>query len=363
MMKKVIRKQEADTFIENLYRELGKTSEEIAARLDEIQVELNEKGYYEHTYEELAYGAKLAWRNSNRCIGRLFWEKLEVIDARHATRSEEVFTHLLNHIRNATNQGKIKPMITIFEPEIHGYRQVKIWNHQLLRYAGYETENGIVGDPASIAFTKECLKLGWVGEGTAFDLLPLVVQIGDHDPEFMEIPKEYVMEIPIEHPDFSLFGDLAVKWYAVPIISDMRLEIGGVDYVTAPFNGWYMGTEIGARNLADETRYNFLPTVAKQMGLETKHESNLWKDRALVELNAAVLDSFKKYGVSIVDHHTAAKQFKVFENREQKADRKVTGNWTWLIPPLSPAATHIFHKPYDNQVQKPNYFYQSNYYM
>ena len=362
-MEKVIRKQEADTFIENLYRELGKTSKEIAERLSQIHEELDEKGYYEHTYEELSYGAKLAWRNSNRCIGRLFWERLEVIDARHAARSEEVFTYLLHHIRNATNHGKIKPMITIFQAEIHGDRQVKIWNHQLLRYAGYETENGIVGDPASVAFTKECLKLGWVGEGTSFDLLPLVVQIGGHDPEFMEIPMEYVMEIPIEHPDFSLFGDLAVKWYTVPIISDMRLEIGGIDYVTAPFNGWYMGTEIGARNLADEGRYNLLPLVAKQMGLETKHESTLWKDRALVELNAAVLDSFKKYGVSIVDHHTAAKQFKVFENREQKTGRKVTGNWTWLIPPLSPAVTHIFHKPYDNHVQKPNYFYQKNYYV
>ncbi|MGN7042967.1 nitric oxide synthase oxygenase, partial [Bacillus safensis] len=39
-------------------------------------------------------------------------------------------------------------------------------------------------------------------------------------------------------------------------------------------------------------------------------------------------------------------------------DRKLTGDWTWLIPPVSPAATHIFHKNYDNTIVKPNYFYQ-----
>ena len=49
----------------------------------------------------------------------------------------------------------------------------------------------------------------------------------------------------------------------------MRLEIGGIDYPMAPFNGWYMGTEIGARNLADQDRYNLLPKVAEIMELDT----------------------------------------------------------------------------------------------
>jgi nitric oxide synthase oxygenase domain/subunit len=49
----------------------------------------------------------------------------------------------------------------------------------------------------------------------------------------------------------------------------MRLTIGGVQYPLAPFNGWYMGTEIGARNLADADRYDMLPTVAARLGLDT----------------------------------------------------------------------------------------------
>lgn len=145
------------------------------------------------------------------------------------------------------------------------------------------------------------------------------------EPKLYEIPKELVKEVPISHPEFSWFTDLEIKWYAVPIISGMRLEIGGITYTAAPFNGWYMGTEIGARNLADEDRYNMLPKIGEKMGLNIKRESNLWKDRALIELNEAVLYSFKKYGVSIVDHHTAAKQFKKFEERESSCNRKVTG--------------------------------------
>jgi nitric-oxide synthase, bacterial len=43
---------------------------------------------------------------------------------------------------------------------------------------------------------------------------------------------------------------------------------------------------------------------------------------------------------------------------EKEKRRKLTGNWTWLIPPLSPALTHIFHQQYDNSTQFPNYFYQ-----
>ncbi len=94
------------------------------------------------------------------------------------------------------------------------------------------------------------------------------------------------------------------------------------------------------------------------MGLDTSWESTLWRDRALVELNIAVLHSFKKAKVSIVDHHTAAAQFRRFEERETEEGRKVTGDWAWLIPPVSPATTHVFHKEYDNEVVKPNYFYQ-----
>lgn len=350
--------EEAKAFIEQCYKELNKENQ-IQERLEQIQHVIQSKGTYEHTYEELEHGAKMAWRNSNKCIGRLFWNFLKVLDERHLQTEEDICQALFRHIGFATNKGKIIPTITIFKPEI-GENHTRIWNHQLIRYAGYKVGDEVIGDPDSLRFTEVCQELGWKGERTHTDVLPLIIQIGNKRPKWFNIPKDIVLEVGIEHPDYDSFKKLRLKWYAVPIISDMRLEIGGIHYVAAPFNGWYMGTEIGARNLADKSRYNMLPQIALCMGISTKHQVSLWEDKAIVELNIAVLHSFKKAGVSIVDHHNAAEQFKRFEETEKENERKVTGNWSWLIPPISSSTTHVFHKSFDNQVVKPNYFYQEN---
>mgnify|MGYP001253799196 CR=1 FL=1 len=348
----------AESFIRTCYREWGRTSDEVEQRLYEVRLAIADQGYYEHTPEELQYGAKMAWRNSNRCIGRLFWDSLTVFDARHVETEAEAADALFHHIAFATNGGKIRPAITIFAPKREEKPSLRIWNHQLIRYAGYETEQGVVGDPASLQLTKLCQRLGWKGAGTRFDVLPLVLQMGEGHPQLFEIPADLVLEVPIGHPEYPAFCDLGLRWYAVPIVADMRLEIGGIDYLAAPFNGWYMGTEIGARNFADTNRYNMLPQVAEILELDTSREMTLWKDKAIVELNVAVLYSFKRHGVSIVDHHTASQQFLRFEERERSEGRQVTGDWTWLIPPVSPAATHIFHSTYANKTMTPNFFYQ-----
>ncbi|TGB01886.1 nitric oxide synthase oxygenase [Halobacillus salinus] len=351
--------QEAESFIRQFYQEKGLS--DVESRLNDVRAAIEDSGTYHHTYEELVYGAKVAWRNSNRCIGRLFWENLNVFDYRQLDEEEAIFQALLKHIDFATNGGRIRSTISIFRPKLNE-KEVRIWNHQLVRYAGYETDDGVIGDPASVEFTKMCEALGWQGAGGSFDVLPLVIQIDDRAPKLFEIPSEKVLEVPLRHPEFDWFRDLELKWYAVPFISDMRLEIGGIEYTAAPFNGWYMGTEIGARNLADDFRYDLLPTVAKAMGLDTKRSASLWKDRALLELNQAVLHSYREDQVSIVDHHTAAEQFRLFEKKENNQNRQATGDWTWLIPPVSPAATHVFHSSYEDRMDSPNYFYQNEAY-
>lgn len=352
--------KEAEEFIHICYKELNKTTKEIDERIEQIKKEIANRGYYEHTFKELEYGAKLAWRNSNRCIGRLFWESLTVFDQRKLNTATEIKDALLEHIEYATNEGNIRPTITIFRQDKEGHPPFRIWNYQLIRYAGYETENGIMGDPDSLAFTKFCQELGWEGERSHFDVLPFVIQVDHSTPKWFDVPKELVLEVPLRHPVYDWFQDLQLKWYAVPIVSSMRLEIGGINYTAAPFNGWYMETEIGARDLADESRYNVLPKVGSLMGLDINKNASLWKDRALIEVNEAVLYSFKADRISLVDHHTAAQQFKLFEEKEGICERQVTGNWTWLIPPVSPATTHIFHKPYKNEINKPNFFHQVN---
>lgn len=332
-------------------RETNQSNEWLEQRTKEAQ-----NPDFKLTTDELTHGARVAWRNSNKCIGRLFWNSLTVFDLRHLLNEVEIYEALVDHIDFATNNGRIRPAITLFEPS-----RVRIWNHQLIRYAGYETNGGIVGDSNSLEFTKICENLGWQGARTNYDVLPLVIQVDEREPMSFDIPKEHVLEVEVKHPDYD-FSQLNMKWYAVPIISNMRFTVAGIDFQAAPFNGWYMGTEIGARNLADTYRYNFLPKVAETMGLDTSVNSSLWKDRALVELNVAVLDSYKNAGVSIVDHHTAAQQFQLFQKQEHANNRDVTGNWVWLVPPLSPSTTDLYHEPITNKIKKPNYLYQQQSY-
>jgi nitric-oxide synthase len=348
--------QEAITFIQMFYAETGRSIEEREQRIGEVVASLHETGMYSHTIEELTYGARVAWRNNSRCIGRLFWESLEVIDERATNTEEAISEALLRHITFATNEGRIRSTLTVFAPKLAEGRELRIWNHQLIRYAGYNTSDGIVGDPASIDFTDQCLRLGWIGQGTKYDVLPLVIQLNGQEPKWFQIPEEYIKEVELVHRDIDNFDELRLKWYAVPIISDMLLEIGGLSYTAAPFNGWYMGTEVGSRNLADSERYNELPMIADLLGLDRSTNTSLWKDRALLELNAAVIHSFKQSGVSIIDHHTASEQFMTFMKREQEKERSVNARWSWLIPPMSPAATPIWNQnSLEEREVKPNY--------
>ncbi|NCZ97015.1 nitric oxide synthase, partial [bacterium] len=165
-------------------------------------------------------------------------------------------------------------------------------------------------------------------------------------------------QIPIRHPDGPYLDDLDLRWYAVPAVANMLLEIAGLRFPAAPFSGWYMETEIGARNLADADRYNLLPEVARRFQLDRTRAASLWKDRALVELNRAVLHSFQKAGVRLIDHHSAAQSHLAFEQTEQKAGRKVFGRWDWLVPPLSGTTTPLWNRAYDPTEYSPNFLPQ-----
>jgi nitric-oxide synthase len=131
-----------------------------------------------------------------------------------------------------------------------------------------------------------------------------------------------------------------------------------VRYPASPFSGWYVSSEIGARNLSDETRYDMLPRIARGMGLSTRRNADLWKDRALVELNRAVVHSYQKAGVYIVDHHTAAAQFITHVDREATAGREVATDWSWINPPLSASTTPTFHRtfPTPDFSVRPNFY-------
>jgi nitric-oxide synthase len=348
---------EATEFISRFYEESCLNG--LKYRIDAITAEINQTGIWTPTSEELSFGGKLAWRNSNRCIGRLFYNSLHVIDRRGLLTEHEVFMSLTDHLRMATNKGNIKSILTVFESSV-SENSVRIWNSKLVRYAGYKLDDSIIGDPQEVEFTKVCMDLGWQGKGTQFDVLPIVIQIGNRPPKWFELPSDTVLEVKIEHPELTWFEELNLKWYAVPVITDMAFRIGGIEFNAAPFNGWFMETEIGSRNFGDKNRYNLLPILAKQMNLDTRSNLNLWKDKVLLELNRAVLYSFRKARVTITDHHTASKQFMRFCKKEKSKGREVMADWTWIVPPMGASATEVFYNSWENKVIDPNFYYQTS---
>lgn len=290
------------------------------------------------TPAQVEWGARAAWRNSTRCIGRLYWEALRVRDLRDLKTPAQVYAALLQHLQDAFCGGHIQPVISVFG------EGVRLHNPQLIRYAD---------DPANAPLLPVLARHGWQPSGERFEVLPLLIEAGGETGLF-PLPPQAVQEVRIEHPDCPGIGELGLRWHALPVISDMRLELGDLRLPCA-FSGWYVQTEIAARNLADTERYDQLPAVAAALGLDTRRERTLWRDRALVELNVAVLHSFDKAGVKIADHHTVSAHHLRFEEREARAGREVRGKWSWLIPPLSPATSPVWSRRYRAREESPRF--------
>jgi nitric-oxide synthase len=307
-------------------------------RLGHVRHEIEEWGTYWHTPHELAFGARVAWRNSLRGIDRLYWPGLRVRDRRDVTSAPDIAAESVTHLHEATNGGQIRPVITVFAPDAPGRPGPRILNSQLIGYAGYQAAGGgVTGDPANAGFTRLARDAGWPGGQPAgrFDLLPLVVQEAGGLVTVHEIPADVALEVAIVHPEFRWFADLGLRWYAVPAISDMHLDIGGVRYPAAPFNGWHLGTEIGSRDLGDPTRYDQLPVIAARMGPPRASDRGGWEDRALAELNLAVLHSFAAAGVTTTDCHSQSIRSRQHFECEEWPSRVCPADLTWTAPPAA----------------------------
>ena len=88
-----------------------------ADRMRQVRGEVEAYGTYRHTPEELTFAARVAWRNSARCIGRLYWRTLRVRDRRQVSAADQIAAECVSHLREATNGGQIRPMITVFAPD------------------------------------------------------------------------------------------------------------------------------------------------------------------------------------------------------------------------------------------------------
>ena len=343
--------EEATAFLRQFATETDHlaTPDDLQDRIDDVTADIRAYGSYRHTYEELQFGCRLAWRNSGRCVMRKVSFNLELRDCRSVKTSHECFHQIVEHLRYAGNGGTVKSVISVFPQKGDGISApVRIWNRQLIGYAAYQRQDGtVMGDPVNLSFTAMCVKLGWTPPSVKsdFDFLPLVISddiVGHDRPRVFNIPADAIMEVPIHHPEHELFSSLNLRWYALPAISNMGVDIGGVYYQTCPFNGWYQVTEIG-RDLLDKQRYDLAEAVAVACGIQ-RSKIGVWRDRVQVEVHNAILHSFAKASVSLVDHHTASESFIDFHREEISKRGRCPADWVWLTPPAGGSMTKVFHQ-------------------
>lgn len=313
-------------------------------RLNAVRAELYRTGDYTQTTAELQWAAKVAWRNAERCVGRAYWNGLRVRDLRHVHDLRQIAAETVEHARVSFNGGHIRPTMTVFPAAAPGTAGPRILNEQLIRYAG---------DPRYAPLRRLATDLGWRWDGDRWAVLPLVL-LGDRTgPLVAPVPPDAVVEVHLEHPHHPWFAGLGLRWHALPIITDMRLEAGGKWYLV-PFGGWYVETEISARNLADSDRLDMLPEIAALLGLDRSQTWTDWRSAATVALNQAVLWSFARDRIRISHHHSEAQRLLEHLAREGRAGRAWQENvdWSWVnLPSATPTPT--YHRYYRHQPDLP----------
>jgi nitric-oxide synthase len=334
--------EDAAAFVRTYYAEVVRADP--AERLRQVRAELDATGDYTHTRAEIQWACRVAWRNADRCVGRVYWNGLQVRDLRHVADPRSVAEAAIEQARVSFNGGRIRPTMTVLGAAAPGTAGPRILNEQLIRYAG---------DPKYAPLRELAQDLGWSWDGDRWAVLPLVARTDWGPPALVPVPRDAVAEVRLEHPHHPWFADLDLRWHALPIITDMRLEAGGKWYF-APFGGWYVETEISARNLADADRLNMLPVIATLLGLDRSESWTDWRSAATVVLNQAVLWSFARDRVRISDHHAEAARFLEHLARESRAGRAAQENvdWSWVnLPSATPTPT--YHRYYRHQPDQP----------
>lgn len=350
---------DAEEFFVQLAREQEWGAPRLESRLNQIRTDIGICGTYSHTTEEILFGARLAWRNSAKCIGRIAWDSLQLRDCRHVASAAMAFQECKEHLRVAAGGGIIQPLMTVFAPRKPNERWgMRFWNLQFCRYAGYRQPDGsVLGDVANVAFTEMVIKrFGWQPPRprTRFDPLPQVLQLPGQDPEICEFDRALFCEIPLAHPKYPKFAKLGLKWTSLPAILSFDMNLGGIHYPCCPFNGWFVDLEI-ARNLVE--RYDVGKNVAAICGIDASKDANGWRSRILPMVNEAVMHSFQKKKFSIVDHFTVSKQFLTHVDREKQCGREVPAQWSW-IGGFAGVHCPVWHYEMRDFYMRPQYHYQ-----
>ncbi|MDG4803603.1 nitric oxide synthase oxygenase [Micromonospora sp. WMMD980] len=347
---------EAHAFLRQRHDETAETG--FVDRWRAVRADIAATGTWQPTRDELNFGAQVAWRNSDRCIGRSRWSSLTVRDHRHIITLEGLRGALAGHLDEATGGGHVRPVLTVLAPATSTTAPPwRIVSPQLARYAAWTDDVGTIGDAANGPLTALATRLGWPGptRRSGFDLLPWIAATADGRLHLLPSAHDRIREVPIIHPDHPWIGDLGLRWPAIPVISNMTLHLGGLRF-PAPFSGTFMASEIATRNLADRQRYHQLPVIVAGLGLPER--DRLRADKALLTLYEAVLHSFDVAGISVTDHHRESRSFAHFVEHEEAAGRAVTGDWSWLnsypMTPQDPSWSRYYDRRQPSPALRPD---------
>ena len=72
-------------------------------RLGAIKRSIVATGTYEHTYDELQHGARVAWRNAPKCSNRKYWAQLKLLDKRKVTTNKGMYDACIEHLSKAVS--------------------------------------------------------------------------------------------------------------------------------------------------------------------------------------------------------------------------------------------------------------------
>ena len=280
---------------------------DVTERWRQIESEIDSEGTYTHTQRVAVWIKAWLGATATDALAGIFGAPFKSSTPGSAT-PRRTPTHLANHVNDAFNGGKIANVITVFPQEAQTSQDAwRMVNHQLVRYAGFRRQRRPSGRPGQRGLHRLLRIFGMARRANAMDRHCRGSWSRTESPCRPVDPFQSgdltLHEVPIIHPDFPATAELDLRWYAVPLLADMALKIGGVVYPFAPFNGHYLGTEIAARNLTDPDRYNVLEPWAKACGIQPSTQRSLWKDEALVKLNQALLSSFDHAGITMGDHH------------------------------------------------------------
>jgi nitric-oxide synthase len=187
------------------------------------------------------------------------------------TEPDAIADRMGRHMRDALGDGRIRSMTSVFAPVEDTVLPAYIESNQMTQYAGYTFDDGsVVGDRQNVEVTRIAQSLGWQPPEPRgrFDILPVIIRDRNERRALFTVPPSAYREIDIRHPTEPAIEALGLKWYAVPCLTGMILTIGGIDYPCAPFNGFYMCTEIASRDFADRKRYDVLPDISRALGIE-----------------------------------------------------------------------------------------------